>query len=351
MSRISALGGIIVLAALGLMVAAASAGLNATHLDGTKNPFGCAGCHKGHGKAGTPMLDSLKNEICFTCHGISVVKGKIKARQDLQAVFVKRYRHPVFETSTYHSPAEQLPERSPSAPRHVACQDCHKVHASSPDDPLAGIRGYAKGVIKEIEPATEYMLCYNCHSDSANLPPRSTNKAREFDLGNQSYHPIEGRGRNHAVPSLISPLNISSTIKCTDCHGNDDSFGPKGPHGSNHEFMLKAEYGRVESAEHDKVYELCYSCHDRRSILSNASFQRHKEHIVYNRVPCAACHNPHGSQRNPHLMDFDEAFIGLGQLPVYSPSAEGRPTCLLKCHIGGRDVNHDMNFYQRKHWP
>jgi predicted CXXCH cytochrome family protein len=346
--------GVVVLLCLALASVCLGAQLsivNPTHTDRSKNPFGCAGCHKGHGKIGTAMLDSSKNEICFSCHGFSVTPGKIGSKEDLETVFRKRYRHPVVETSQYHRPAEQLPERNPSVPRHVACQDCHMVHVSTQGNPLAGVQGYARGAVRDLEPGKEYMLCYKCHSDSANLPSTSTNKTLEFDTGNASYHPVEGRGKNPSVPSLINPLNAGSTITCTDCHGNDDKYGPKGPHGSNYEFILKAQYLQTESAESANAYDLCYSCHDRQSILGNVSFQKHKEHIVYNRVPCAACHSPHGSRRNPHLIEFDTTFVGIGRLPNYAPSPDGRPVCLLRCHIGGRDVVHDNSFYQTRRWP
>lgn len=339
-------------AAFGILISAvAFAGQASTHLDKSKNPFGCAGCHKGHGKSGTPMLDAAKSEICFTCHGFSIKPGKVQTRTDMESVFRKRYRHPVLETAQYHRPDEQLPERIPSIPRHVACQDCHRVHTSSSDSPLAGVRGYAKGTVRDFDAEGEYMLCYKCHSDSANLPYNSTNKDQQFDTANASYHPVEGPGKNHIVPSLKGRLNVSSTISCTDCHGNDDNFGPKGPHGSNYEFILKAEYLRSETAESAKTYELCYSCHERQSILNNASFQKHREHVVFNRVPCSACHNPHGSRRNRHLIEFDTKFVGLNELPAYAPSVEGRPVCLLRCHVGGRDALHDNAFYQSKRWP
>ncbi len=53
-----------------------------------------------------------------------------------------------------------------------------------------------------------------------------------------SFH----RAGTGMYPVFCIPLNASSLIKCTDCHNNDDSFGPKGPHGSNYEHILKKNF-------------------------------------------------------------------------------------------------------------
>ena len=323
----------------------------AVHLDSMNNPAGCAGCHRGHGKRGTSMLVTDKQDICFHCHGLTDPNNGSRARNDMYTVFQKRYRHPVLETGMYHSAVEELPEKSPVTPRHAACQDCHSVHMSEVSNPTKGARGYKKGRTRSEEAKEEYELCYRCHSESANLPVDEKNKEDEFDLANPSYHPVEGRGRNTTVRSLRPPYDVSSRISCSDCHGNNDPFGPKGPHGSDYEFILKKQYVMTEAAEGPNTYELCYACHDRQSILRNESFQKHNEHVVFNYTPCAACHNPHGSRTNQHLIDFDNRFVARSPMPSYMPSPTGRPMCMLTCHVGGRDIVHDNAFYTSKKWP
>lgn len=320
-----------------------------SHLDKTRNPAGCSGCHKGHGKKGTAMLRLSKDDTCFTCHGLP--GGKSGTRTDVYSVFKKRSNHPVAGTSAYHSAEELLPEQDLTAPRHVACQDCHNAHALDADNSWKKVKGYSRVKGHKKEADEEYELCYKCHSDSANLPKGSANKREEFAIGNASFHPIEAAGRNRTVPSLNSKYNISSKISCTDCHGNNESFGARGPHGSDYEHILNREYATQEGAESLQAYSLCYSCHDRRSILANESFQKHKEHIVYYHLPCAACHTPHGSQLNPHLISFGDRFVYTVPMASYAMSQNGRPLCFLKCHIGGKDVMHDNLFYSAKKWP
>jgi len=342
---------LIVLVALSCLcpIAAPAASLQATHLDKSKNPAGCAGCHKGHGKRGTAMLRTVRKEECVVCHGLPGAKP-VGPRMDLYSVFKKRYNHPVFETSLYHSATESLPEKSLSVQRHVACQDCHNTHVSDAEFPWKKVKGYSRTRMDKKEAAEEYELCYRCHSDSANLPAGSTNKREEFSVGNASYHPIEASGRNKRVPSLRAGYDVSSKINCSDCHGNNDTFGARGPHGSDYEHILKYQYQVTEGIESQQGYALCYSCHDRRSILGNESFQRHKEHIVYYHVPCSACHTPHGTPMNQHLIQFSNRFVYATPMASYVLSNIGKPLCYLKCHVAGRDVMHDNVFYLKKKW-
>lgn len=321
-----------------------------SHLDKMKNPKGCSACHKGHGKRGTPMLNDDKVMFCFRCHGSDEGDIELRAKTDMLSVFRKRSRHPVIETSIYHIATEELPEKSPSTPRHVACQDCHNTHNVTSENKLRKVSGYSRSKIKKKEASYEYEVCFKCHSDSANLPSTSENMAVVMSPSNPSYHPVLAPGKNPKVKSLIPPLTVASNINCTDCHNNNDPAGPKGPHGSDYDYILVADYPVRETPESQSAYELCYNCHRRESILGNESFQKHKEHIVYNHIPCSACHTPHGSRTNPHLIEFNKNFVLPSPLPQYIPSPNGRPVCYLTCHSSGKDVTHDTQFYKLRNW-
>ncbi len=317
---------------------------NETHLDKTKLPKGCISCHKGHGKRATMMLSEPKDGLCFKCHG-SVKQGELgEARTDIYSALIKRSNHPVLQTSQYHVPGERLPERSSSAPRHVACVDCHDPHLTTKDRPLNVARGYAGKQLRPKEVRKEYMVCYLCHSDSANLPPNEHNVAQDFTTSNASFHPIEAPGRNSRVPSLSAPLTPGSTITCSDCHGNDDNYGPKGPHGSNYDHLLKANYTMQSGPESISAYELCYMCHNRNSILNDQSFKSHKRHILYATASCFACHASHGSKVYGNLINFDANIVfpnSLGQLN-FVQLLPGKPRCFLSCHVGATQYEHSM---------
>lgn len=320
-------------------VATLAAGFSETHLDKSRLPEGCVSCHKGHGKRGSAMLASPKNELCFNCHG-----PRGGAQADIYSVLVKRSNHPVIRTTQFHVTGESLPEKMSSTPRHVSCYDCHNTHLSTKENPLKGVRGYSGKGARIKEPRKEYMVCYLCHSDSANLPPSTHNVAKDFDPANASFHPVESEGRNRIVPSLISPLTASSTIDCSGCHGNDDTFGPKGPHGSNYEHILKASYATESGPESPSAYGLCYGCHKRSSIQNDESFKSHKRHILYANASCFACHASHGSRTYEKLIYFDNRIVFpnlQGQL-TYAPMLPGKPRCFLNCHMGALQYEHIM---------
>ncbi len=313
-----------------------------THLDKSKMQRGCSTCHKSHGKRGTAMLESTKEDQCFTCHS---PRGRHK---DIYSVIIKPSSHPVIQTSRYHVSGEVLPEKDSSLPRHVSCYDCHNVHRSESTNTVKGVRGYSGRGVKVQRPEREHELCYNCHSDSANF--RGRNISLDFLFSNASFHPVETYGRNRDIPSLIRGLTTSSLIQCSDCHGNDDTSGPRGPHGSVFAPILKRRYERNPGSESPSTYALCYQCHNRTSILNDESFKAHKVHIVFNQVSCAQCHsNSHGSSLYSNLIDFDTTFASSntrGEF-IFSPSAgTGTPRCLLSCHIGGSDFDHKVSVTQ-----
>ena len=310
-----------------------------THLDKAKVKMECSECHKGHGKRGTTMLAITKDEFCFQCHSLSGKAG------DIYSQLSKRSNHRILETSRYHVQGEELPEKDPSAPRHASCYDCHNVHKSEKDAPLKGIRGYAGKKAKPRKMSKEYEVCYNCHSDSANLGNDDMNVSLDFDSANPSYHPVETYGKNPFVPSLRKGFGHASTINCSDCHGNDDPSGPKGPHGSIYDSILKHRYVRTQGPESPRAYELCYACHERRSILGDESFRAHKVHIVYHQISCAQCHDAHGSRYQPALINFDRTVVfpnSLGEFAML-PTVQGRPRCSLSCHVNGHSYEHKLN--------
>jgi predicted CXXCH cytochrome family protein len=296
---------------------------------------GCSTCHKTHGKRGTPMLKSTKEDQCFDCHS---PRGRHK---DIYSVIIKPSSHPIIQTSRYHVNGESLPERDSSLPRHVSCYDCHNVHRAESANPVEGVRGYSGRGAKIKRLVSEYELCYNCHSDSVNLS--GNNISLDFLASNASFHPVETYGKNRAVPSLTRGYSTSSIIQCSDCHGNDDSSGPKGPHGSVFAPILQDRYERNPGPESPSRYALCYQCHNRTSIQNDESFQAHKAHIVFNQISCAQCHsNSHGSSIYSNLIDFDTTYAtsnSNGEF-IYSLAGTGTPRCLLSCHSGGSDFDH-----------
>ena len=342
------------------------------------DPFSCtsAGCHSSEppplhtpvasGAPASPRSDSL------TVSGRADIAGQTK------------------KVSAHRQAAGLIPEAlrgragmSRSGVRSVDCADCHNPHVISD---LKAKAPYASGMLKgvggvdrngaEIPSATyEYEVCFKCHSDytpDLNYIPRVlvvTNLRLAFDPVNPSYHPVVGQGRSPSIPSIPSSfepeMNPSEMIYCTSCH-SDDEGGSRGPHGSSFAPILKERYETTDNTpEGYDSYALCYRCHERTSILSNASFRRrtlrttvsgggHSGHLAAG-APCSACHDPHGvstagapdpeaTGSHTHLINFDTRIVlpGAGNpYPVFNDAGTFSGSCTLVCH----GVTHDNLAY------
>lgn len=342
---------------------------------------GCSYCHPT--KGGFADGSDREEWQCLICHSAkndSVVEDKERvkrrpdirqqklAKTDILSEFRKPFVHPALSVSGAHKVRETLPERDPKAPRHAECVDCHDPHEVSQWNKIGpkrvtGALGEAKRnkKLKDMIPEetiSDYELCFNCHSDSENLPLNQTNKRVEFNVNNPSYHPVLAEGKNTAVPSLRSPYAAQkrrpldvSIISCRDCHGNDDEKGPKGPHGSIYPRILVRNFsindGQPESSFQ---YALCYMCHDRDSILRNDSFRYHSIHIQGNPntgsrgTSCYTCHNSHGSTDTKFMIKFNKDVVfpnrSSGQLR-FASTGSFSGECYLSCH----DVSHNPKKY------
>jgi len=321
----------------------------------------CENCHAPHTAGTKPRLLNFADEErnCFSCHNGNV------AEKDLLPEFNKFSTHPIYRTTGVHDPMED----PVNPPRHVECVDCHNPHAarSTPavaptaSGALAGVKGVnAAGAVVNVLSA-QYELCFRCHGDSIARGPAtvsrqySQNNTRiEFQPSNASFHPVVGVGKNPIVPSLLPPWTVGSRIYCTDCHNNDqgpgaNGAGPNGPHGSLYAPILERQLIFSDNqAENTASYALCYKCHSRASILADDSFKAtsatgeprgHQFHIVTVRAACTTCHDSHGVEQQPHLINFNTTYVtpsSNGQLS-YTSLGNGNGSCSLTCH--GRDHN------------
>ncbi len=309
----------------------------------------CESCHNPHNSGSNVMLLKYQAEEsnCNDCHNGNV------ASKNVAAQFAKTYRHNISNYTNVHIANEPAAVTN----MHVECVDCHNPHASRNQAAVApNVNGFltgVKGVNQSgvaVNPAVfAYEICYRCHAGSPGAPTPPTpriivqnNVRLEFASGNPSYHSVAAAGVNPNVPSLIAPWTSSSRLYCTDCHASDGASSPAGPHGSIYPHILKRQYSTADNTtESAAAYALCYGCHSRTSILNDVSFGEHSKHIVGERTPCNACHDPHGisstqgnSTNNSNLINFWTTIVSNSSGGVRRFDDQGlyRGRCYLTCH-------------------
>ena len=317
---------------------------------------GCANCHTSHGAGGAQRLlkHAAEEDNCLGCHNKNV------AATDIGPELTKPFRHAVQSYFGVHDPAEDFTK--PVA-KHVECADCHNPHYtnSGPGAAQGGppvVSGATAGVSgididgSSVSPAVfGYEICFKCHGDTQMLGSSpitrqldQLNTRLEFDPANPSFHPVAALGVNQNVPSLLTPwTEEKSRIDCVDCHNNSAALGPRGPHGSDYRFLLAREYATADlTTESAGSYALCYQCHSRTSLLGDNSFKHHNLHIVQQKTPCSACHDPHGVSvtqgnaiNNSHLINFDLNIVqpdSITKSLFFEDHGTFSGMCFLNCH-------------------
>jgi predicted CXXCH cytochrome family protein len=339
---------------------------------------GCMNCHTVHAAPGTArLLTAVKeSDTCYVnCH-----KGGATLGANVQPLFGPTYfRHPVADVFTPPHDEGQEKTLLPVTGRHVECVDCHNPHQANRDGvPVSifsppAVTGRLKGVSgidmnRVIVPAVnEYEVCFKCHSGAnasafhgSDRPVRINNDPSSdligrFDATNGSYHPVTTTRPAGSGASLLNPSMQADMrqIYCSDCHNSDQSpqalgTGPAGPHGSRWPHILKAQYDMPPRTLPGPTfsiggsYDLCFRCHLEAYVMTGASSgfrngltNEHDTHVNLRKIPCFACHDPHGVPvaPNSHLVNFEEGYArdAVVPNPVYVPTVTGG-SCTVRCH-------------------
>jgi len=354
--------GVILMLLFGLLPQLAQAGAYAdsAHGDATNGvdrgnpnyaPGNCAHCHEQHASVGGGEPDpiggpddyllfddaSTGNDFCAVCHGsdgaTNPPTGDVASAADYTA------------SVTYisgHDPGSSM--ILGSEPLCVVCHDVHSaqdtLHSEAVDGNTASgvllnvVGGYTYTWSPPSTPAAdtenlskptrtlttnpitkEYELCLKCHTFNGSPPGASgwTDQGEEFNPNNYSHHPVTGTGiwknkniRANPTSLLNAPwsTNVDARMHCSDCHGSGVSGDPKGPHGSNNKYILKA-WGGYNGTSYPNAAKapdlLCIICHSSGygtgsvsgspwSHGSNSAHQYQAETGTNNQLGCYACH-------------------------------------------------------------
>jgi predicted CXXCH cytochrome family protein len=365
------------------------------------NEWGCEACHTPHfAPTAEQLLNFTDTPPAFSCTSsgchssapgpphvsrilpASVGGAPVPASTDIAAQLRKPSAHhaPVGAQASTSSGSTRAAR---SGVRQVTCADCHSPHvvntvrgqAPNVSGLLASVPGVDRNGVDVRAATYEYEICFKCHGDNSGDFPlvtrvvQGTNLRLAFDPNNPSYHPVIEPGRAPAVPSIPSSLTptmtASQVIACSGCHA-DDEGSSRGPHGSAFRPILRERYEIADGTpESYASYALCYRCHERTSILQDASFRKkaapktasgggHSGHLRAG-ASCAACHDPHGvnvttgpfasaAGDHGHLVNFDALTVrplAGSANPVYRQTGTFSGSCTLVCH----GVTHDGMSY------
>ncbi|MEX2218760.1 MAG: cytochrome c3 family protein [Phycisphaerales bacterium] len=333
----------------------------------------CSDCHQPHTAPSGPFLlkRATVSETCLMCHD-----GSRAGAANIAADLGKLSTHDVRGTGAagLSGPRGRIGFSGHASELDgTSCTDCHQPHtmgrgsAAAPavHPSLGRIGGVNASGAAVTVASYESEVCFACHGDKAATPPAvprrivQNNTRLEFSPSAVSSHPVQtpGRGAGAESPSLLPGWSAGSVMHCSSCHASESGRGGRGGggagglrgsgaagvHGSHFAPLLLARYETGDfTPESASAYGLCYQCHDRGSILSDASFAGHRLHIVDHRTPCAACHDAHGvsstqgtPMANGHLINFATNIVFpdrvTGRLE-YRDSGVFSGECFLSCH-------------------
>jgi predicted CXXCH cytochrome family protein len=358
---------------------------------GTVSQNGCNSCHMPHNASGPARLLRGPNEQdCVACH--SGTNNTQPVNLNVYSEFAKTGSHPVPSANNQHDRAEPAVLNNN---RHATCVDCHNPHDSlktAAFNPPPALRPSQNGIegisatdgITVLNPAlNQYENCLRCHGTGSGkvvnvplfgyLPVRLVssgdplNIIPQFAPTSSSSHPVvHDRSSILSQPSLLGQMtqidgvslgrSMGTRISCTDCHNADDNrefggAGPNGPHGSKWQHILERRYEASQAVTPGSQitnlypnpdlgvsgpYALCGKCHSLKSVVGNASWTLHSQHINQG-FSCSVCHTAHGmggqnaNVSGERMVNFDINVVAAnGSKPISYNRSTG--SCSLVCH-------------------
>jgi len=234
--------------AAGVPVTETAANLNNRHAE-------CEDCHNGHGA-------QVGNHAVGGANGYTIGPNLIGSWGVIPAPWGAAGAAAVTYT------VQNFTDTNPPNLEGYLCIKCHSYYAYSalpPNVPSGGADGLAtieSDITKDMNPAN--MAYHPVFAAGKNQPPVAANgnwPANALGLTNTFTNSM-------AVPVGLSTVTHTSTITCTDCHGNSNftATDPKGAHGSNNKWILRSNETGTGTAAN-----FCYNCH-RRDVYGDQGY-------------------------------------------------------------------------------
>ncbi|MBI5118046.1 cytochrome c3 family protein [Candidatus Poribacteria bacterium] len=272
----------------------------------------CSSCHEQQGEAHAFRLPAEGNEFCYSCHErfgqkknqhAALEMGCLTCHDPHQSKLERLLRGDSMQSLCFSChDAAIINQRQAHGPTAAGkCASCHNPHESDSRKLLA-------------QPLPD--LCFKCHDKPMQTAAGPIKNIKSWMEAN--FHPH-------------GPLAEGD---CTSCHN---------PHGSANFRILKASFpaGFYESFT-EESYELCFSCHDRRSVLYEETTEltgfrdgpRNLHYLHVNKPlkgrKCTACHNVHASDNPEHVRQKTK--FGAWELPIRFEKTQTGGSCSSGCH-------------------
>jgi hypothetical protein len=347
----------------------------------------CAACHVGHKGAGLARKAKVQkatlDQICIACHEGPSLAPTAEGAPKLPTWNGQGSAHLSgrFGTRRAGEYSRTFRQGAKTLRLVMDCSGCHDPHGKERGR-LRTTAFDSRGQLLNRPPQAVAEVCFGCHAgtEAAPLASSQADIGALFAMGIASGHTIGATAKGRPeLPSLRTSA-FQEPLDCGSCHGNPDPSGALGPHVSPNVALLKAPFGREKDLAllGERANDLCFTCHDKQSILANQSFAFHAQHLngftstgsaaSQKRNPalseavallgvrssrdlrpgragaylpgfgepttCATCHAAHGSTRAAALIEFDRSVVSPSSVgaPSFQRTGLGHGTCTLTCH-------------------
>lgn len=355
----------------------------------------CNNCHRGHkgvvatasmvaqGKVTKGNRANTADQVCLSCHEGLNVGTTLNAAPKLPPAGGEVSGHLKDRLSNRKADGytRMVKVGSKQVRLTQACGGCHDPHGKEAGR-LRTLAFDIRGQVLDRRTQSVADLCFGCHAgpEAAPLSGAEADIGKFFTRSVASGHAIGATATGRPELPSLRTSTFQGRLDCVSCHDNPDPSGARGPHTSTNVALLKAPFGREKDLARlgERVNDLCYLCHDRRSIASNQSFPFHNQHLtgftqsasnpskrkgaglaeasamlgirsardlrpgrggafmpgLGEPATCATCHASHGSLRQAALIEFDRSVViasAMGGIS-FQQSGLGHGSCTLSCH-------------------
>lgn len=232
----------------------------------------CQDCHNVHAVESTWGITSLDERLPKALKGtwgIRITSWPTPNAPNYTKTGAGEWREKPVETDPDKYPYEIVSSDDPQFEEYMLCFKCHASYA-----PQSG----GKRVVAFMNPKNASSHGFNPYSKN---PTNFMNKALSrkvngIPVADWLFRPGSPFNPNPDINVTGEPRRYKVT--CSDCHGNSNPNGPKGPHGSNFDYLLKRDPKNIAfctDCHYKEAYENANLTYAQYSFGYNTGHSRH----------------------------------------------------------------------------